>query len=100
MYGSQSGQAMRRVPMYMSDWIEKLHGFLQLNDRDILNDAGKVSHELAAAKAETEKSYFMIFTPFVNEEKTTTPSQNPPITIVTEEKAKITSIKLMIASKI
>ncbi len=40
------------------------------------------------AKAETEKSYFMIFTPFVNEEKTTTPSQNPPITIVTEEKTK------------
>ncbi len=27
------GQAMRRIPMYMKDWIEKLHGFLQLNDR-------------------------------------------------------------------
>lgn len=52
------GQAMRRVPMYMSDWIEKLHGFLQLNDRDILNDAGKVSHELAAAKAEKEYDVF------------------------------------------
>lgn len=52
------GQAMRRVPMYMSDWIEKLHGFLQLNDRKILNDAGKVSHELAAAKAEKEYDTF------------------------------------------
>ena len=52
------GQAMRRVPMYMADWIEKLHGFLQLNDRDILNDAGKVSHELAAAKAEKEYDTF------------------------------------------
>ena len=29
------GQAMRRIPMSMNDWIEKLHGFLSLNDRDI-----------------------------------------------------------------
>lgn len=26
------GQAMRRVPMYMKDWIQKLHGFLELNE--------------------------------------------------------------------
>ncbi len=38
------GQAMRRVPMTMSDWIDKLHGFLEINDRNILQDAGKVSH--------------------------------------------------------
>ena len=46
------GQAMRRVPMYMRDWIDKLHGFLKLNDRDILNDAGSVSHEMAVEIAE------------------------------------------------
>jgi len=46
------GQAMRRVPMYMKDWIEKLHGFLKLNDRDILQNAGKVSHEMAVEIAE------------------------------------------------
>ncbi len=40
------GQARRRIPMTMNDWIEKLHGFLKLNDRDILKDAGKISHEL------------------------------------------------------
>jgi hypothetical protein len=40
------GQAMRRVPMKMNDWIEKLHGFLNLNDRDILKNAGKISHEI------------------------------------------------------
>jgi len=34
------GQAMRRIPMYMKDWIEKLNGFLTLNDREILNNAG------------------------------------------------------------
>ena len=40
------GQAIRRVPMTMKDWIEKLHGFLTINDRNILRDAGKISHEL------------------------------------------------------
>jgi Virulence protein len=46
------GQAKRRIPMHMKDWIEKLHGFLKLNDRDILQDAGKVSHEIAIKIAE------------------------------------------------
>jgi hypothetical protein len=48
------GQAMRRIPMYMNDWKEKLHGFLSLNDREILSHAGKISHELAVNKAEQE----------------------------------------------
>ncbi|MBE0448309.1 MAG: virulence RhuM family protein [Actinobacteria bacterium] len=46
------GQAMRRIPMYMKDWIAKLDGFLKLNDRDILTDAGKISHELAVEIAQ------------------------------------------------
>src|SRR3989339_563316 len=49
-----TGQAMRRIPMYMKDWIEKLHGFLKLNDRNILTNAGKISHQLAIEKAEKE----------------------------------------------
>ena len=52
------GQAMRRVPMHMSDWIAKLHGFLSINDRDILNHAGKISHEVAKAFAETAYAQF------------------------------------------
>jgi len=48
------GQAMRRVPMTMNNWIAKLHGFLTINDRDILNHAGKISHEVAKAFAESE----------------------------------------------
>ena len=36
-------QAARRIPMKMADWINKLHGFLTLNDRDILQNAGKVA---------------------------------------------------------
>lgn len=46
------GQAMRRLPMNMRDWIKKLDGFLDLNDREILTHAGKVSHKLAKQIAE------------------------------------------------
>jgi hypothetical protein len=52
------GQAMRRVPMTMRDWITKLHGFLTINDRDILNHAGKISHEVAKSFAESEYENF------------------------------------------
>ena len=47
-------QAMRRIPMTMADWEERLGGFLRLWERDVLQDAGKVSAELARAHAETE----------------------------------------------
>ncbi len=52
------GQAMRRVPMHMKDWINKLNGFLSLNDRDILENAGRISHEIAKQLAETEYENF------------------------------------------
>ena len=48
------GQAMKRIPMYMKDWIAKLHGFLALNDREILTHAGRISHVVAVEKAEAE----------------------------------------------
>jgi len=52
------GQAMRRIPMSMGKWVEKLDGFLTLNDRNILDHAGKVSHELAKQLAEQEYDKF------------------------------------------
>ena len=52
------GQAMRRIPMYMKDWIKKLDAFLNVNDRDILLNAGKISHELAKENAEKEYMRF------------------------------------------
>ena len=52
------GQAMRRIPMNMADWVSKLDGFLTLNDRDILHDAGKVSHQMAKQLAEQEYDTF------------------------------------------
>lgn len=44
-------QAARRRPMHMRDWIDKLHGFLTLNERAILQHKGKVSAETAEQKA-------------------------------------------------
>ena len=49
---------MRRVPMHMRDWIVKLHGFLTINDRDILTHTGKVSHEMARELAEAAYDKF------------------------------------------
>lgn len=46
----------------MNDWIDKLHGFLSLNDRSILKDAGQISHELALELAEIEYEKFRIQT--------------------------------------
>ncbi len=53
-------QAMRKIPMTMEDWEKRLSGFLQLWDRDILQDAGKVSAELAKAHAESEFEKYRI----------------------------------------
>lgn len=47
-------QANRGVIMYMKDWIARLDAFLQFNEQAILQDAGKVSHQVALALAETE----------------------------------------------
>ena len=52
------GQAMRRIPMTMVDWVKKLDGFLSINDREILTHAGKISHEMAKELAEREYDKF------------------------------------------
>ena len=53
-------QAMRKIPMTMEDWEKRLSGFLQLWDREILQDAGKVTAELAKTHAETEFEKYRI----------------------------------------
>lgn len=40
-------QAARQIPMKMTDWISKLDAFLQFNEYELLQDAGKVSHAIA-----------------------------------------------------
>ncbi|MFN0175503.1 MAG: virulence RhuM family protein [Saprospiraceae bacterium] len=48
-------QAARQIPMKMQDWVEKLDAFLRFNEYDVLQDAGKISSEVAKALA--EKAY-------------------------------------------
>ncbi len=47
-------QALAHKPMYMKDWIKKLHDILTINDKSVLLDAGRISHDVAVKKAEGE----------------------------------------------
>ena len=47
-------QAIRKKPMYMRDWLEKLDNFLKMTNNEILNHAGTISHEQAKEKASFE----------------------------------------------
>lgn len=47
-------RAERHIPMTMEDWSKRLDLFLMADDREILQDAGKITAEIAKAKAETE----------------------------------------------
>ena len=53
-------QAMRNIPMTMEDWEKRLNGFLTLMDREVLQDAGRISAELAKAHAESEFEKYRI----------------------------------------
>ncbi len=53
-------QAERNIPMTMEDWAKKLNVFLQFNERDILDNPGKVSQEVAKAFAESEFEKYRI----------------------------------------
>lgn len=53
-------QAMRKMPMTMGDWEQRLSGFLTLWDREILQDAGRVTAEIARAHAESEFEKYRI----------------------------------------
>jgi len=46
--------AQQRTAMYMADWIHRLDAILQLNGRELLSHAGKISHQSAMAKSGEE----------------------------------------------
>lgn len=54
-------QAERNIPMKMNEWVEALDSFLKINRYDLLNNPGKISHEVAIKKAELEYSKFRKF---------------------------------------
>ena len=51
-------QARRRKQIFLKNWVARLHDFLNLNERAILPDSGKVSHEAAYQHAEDEYERF------------------------------------------
>ncbi len=53
-------RASRHIPMTMEDWTRRLDLFLNADDREILQDAGKITAEIAKAKAETEFEKYRI----------------------------------------
>ena len=53
-------RAHRKIPMTMEDWAKRLDAFLEFTERDILQDAGKVSAEMARTHAESEFEKYRI----------------------------------------
>ncbi|MCL5260893.1 MAG: virulence RhuM family protein [Gammaproteobacteria bacterium] len=53
-------QAQKGILMYMKDWIKKLNAFLQFNEKDVLYNSGKISHEVALALAESEYEKYRV----------------------------------------
>ncbi len=53
-------RAKRNIPMTMEDWAKRLDSFLEFDERSILQDAGKVSAEIAKAHAESEFEQYRI----------------------------------------
>ena len=52
--------ALRKMPMTMQDWETRLNKFIEATDREILQDAGKVTAEIAKAHAESEFEKYRI----------------------------------------
>ena len=53
-------QAQKGIVMYMKDWVVKLDAFLRFNEEDVLQDSGKVSHEVAVTLAEKEYEKYQV----------------------------------------
>ncbi len=53
-------QAQKGIAMRMDNWVEKLDAFLRFNEREILKDNGKISHEVAVALAENEYEKYRV----------------------------------------
>ena len=50
--------AQQQTPMYMKDWISRLDAILQMNGRELLTHAGKISHQMALDKSDAEYEKF------------------------------------------
>ena len=46
--------ALENTPMYMKDWVSRLDIIVQLNGKELLTHAGKISHQMAVEKSSEE----------------------------------------------
>ena len=53
-------RANRQIPMTMQDWAKRIDMFLEFDEREILQDSGRISAQIAKEKAETEFEKFRI----------------------------------------
>lgn len=53
-------RAERHIPMTMEDWSKRLDLFLMADDREVLQNAGKITTEIAKEKAESEFEKYRI----------------------------------------
>ena len=53
-------RAKRNIPMTMQDWATRLNSFLEFDERTILQDAGKITAEIAKVHAESEFEQYRI----------------------------------------
>jgi hypothetical protein len=53
-------RARRKIPMSMEDWSKRLDAFLEFDDREVLQDSGKISAKLAQTHAESEFKKYRI----------------------------------------
>ena len=61
--------AQQQTPMYMADWVQRLDSILQLNARELLTHAGKVSHEIALKKSVDEFEKYKIVQKSIEKEQ-------------------------------
>jgi hypothetical protein len=61
--------AQQRTPMYMADWIKRLDDLLQLNGRELLSHAGKISHEKAIKKSGEEFEKYAVAQKAIEQEQ-------------------------------
>jgi len=64
-------RAKRQIPMTMQDWAKRLDLFLEYDDRAVLQDAGKITTEIAKNHAETEfeKSFLRKIVKYFSDKK-------------------------------
>ena len=80
--------AQQRTPMYMADWINRLDSILQLNGRELLTHAGKISHEKALEKSSEEFEKYRVSQKIIEKEESLKEIEQDILKLTKETKNK------------